>query len=78
MIKQINDLNLERYYINLFNLEYQVTEEDIKEFYKPIPIEKVLTSQSQGIVDIVLRTKEDALAVVEKGSGVSCASLLVN
>jgi hypothetical protein len=71
MKKEINELNIQSYYINLYNLDYGAKDEDIIEYFKPIPVKKVIPYKDKnGLVDIELGSKEDALAAIEKGSGV--------
>lgn len=69
--KEIAGLNRTTIYINLFNLDYNTKEADIRDFYKAVNLAYVNMKQiSKGVADIELRSKEEALKLVEIGRGV--------
>mmetsp|Transcript_18514 Transcript_18514/g.16108 ORF Transcript_18514/g.16108 Transcript_18514/m.16108 type:complete len:117 (-) Transcript_18514:911-1261(-) len=69
MIEEIEEKKLNAVIFNLFGLDPSVKEEDLKKFYDPIPIDRVFTTKYEGILDIKIGNKEDALKVIEKGTG---------
>ena len=71
MKSDINNLNKNFVYMNLFNLDYNTKESDIREFYKSLDILEVNMRQiTKGNADVKVNSKADALKMVEIGSGV--------
>ena len=70
MIKEINEVDRKSYFINLFNVNYDAKKEDISLYYKDIDI-KDIQSAKPGNFDIELQSREEAINIVERGSGVN-------
>lgn len=58
-------------YINLFNIAYGAEPEDIHEFYKGIDFE--LDEIKKGTYLAIFKTQDEALKMVEAGTGVTAA-----
>ena len=57
--------------MNLFNLDYNTKESDIRDFYRSLDVLEVNMRQiAKGVADVKLATKDDALKLVEIGRGV--------
>jgi hypothetical protein len=71
MINQINNANLPRVHLNIFNVRPDITEQDLLDFYQPLHIDRVFKPNSKTpMFDLEFYNKEDALKILEKGAGV--------
>lgn len=55
------------YYLNVFNLPFEVDETDIRNYYKDIPLQNVHRS-SKGAVDLEFNSKADLVAAIDRGT----------
>ncbi len=69
MISLIETLNQPKVYLNLHNLHPDTTDEEIREFYAPLNIGKMIALPHKYLRDLEFNNKEDAIKVVEKGTG---------
>lgn len=71
---QINGLpdGKKGYYLNLCYISEKLTEQQILEFFEPIPVKRVFMNMRKEYItfDIELPSKEDALKAIEKSSSV--------
>lgn len=59
-------------YLNLFNLDYNTRESDIREFFRGVEMLHVdMKNISKGVVDVKLKSKAEAAQIAEIGGGVS-------
>ena len=69
--REINKLNRTTIFLNLFNLDYNVQEADIRDYFKDVArMEIDMRFISKGVVDILLGSKDEALQIAEIGGGV--------
>jgi len=72
MINQINNANLPKVHLNVFNVRPDITEQDLLDFYQPLHIDRVFKPNSKTpMFDLEFSKKEDALKILEKGAGVN-------
>ena len=74
MISQINNANLPKVHLNVYNLRPEITEQDILDFYHPLRIDRIFKTSAKNpnpMLDLEFSNKEDALKIIEKGAGVS-------
>ena len=71
MKREINNLNRTTIYLNLFNLDYNVKEADIRDYFKDVAMLEInMNNISKGNADILLESKAEALQIAEIGGGV--------
>ena len=69
--REINNLNRTTIYLNLFNLDYNVQEADIRDYFKDVAMLEInMNYISKGHADILLGSKTEALQIAEIGGGV--------
>ena len=54
----------------MHGLDPSITEKDIRDFYYPLNIDRVIPNQKKDMFDLEFSNKDDALKIVEKGAGV--------
>jgi len=81
MISQINNSNLPKVHVNLFNVRPEITEQDVSDFYQPLKIDRIFKTNTKNpnfiMFDLEFSNKDDAIKVIEKGSGVNSYFLLL-
>lgn len=71
LIDMIKGLSAPPFYINVFNIENSCGEQEIRDFYSPINITKVIqNTKKQGNFDVEFMSKGEAIKFVAKGNGV--------
>lgn len=65
MIEEIKNHDRDDVKLNLYGLDYEATEEDIRDYYQEVNIIRVFKGKKDGIFDVIFATKEDAIKAVE-------------
>lgn len=64
-------MNRTTIYLNLFNLDYNTKESDIRDYFRSVEMLEInMGLIAKGVVDIKLRSKTEALQIAEIGGGV--------
>ena len=58
-------------YLNLLNVDYKATEEDLMDLYKNVGVLKIETTQQRGIFLMLVENAEEALKLFEDEEKVS-------
>jgi len=73
MISQINNANLPKVHLNVFNVRPEITEQDVLDFYQPLKIDRIFKTNTKNpnliMYDLEFSNKDDAIKIIEKGSG---------
>lgn len=71
MVEQLMAVDRKTVFVNLFNIENNATKEDILKFYEGFHIINIIqNTNKQGNYDLLFDSKEEAIKVINKGTGV--------
>ena len=77
-IEQLKQISVSPIYLNMYKVDPNTTKEEVYNFYHPLKIDCVHFHEKVDMFDLEFSNKEDAIKILEKGTGVNFSNYLIS